>query len=52
MMRWVLAAERRGEVRVVEVLPRYHPAWAKWVIRVPGLREIASWNAVIVVERL
>ena len=37
--------------RVVEVLPRYHPSWAKWVIRVPGLREVACWNSVIVVEK-
>jgi SAM-dependent methyltransferase len=51
MVRWLRAAEAGGAVRVVEVLPRYHPAWAKWVVRVPGLREVASWNAVIVVER-
>jgi len=51
MARWLRAAEGRGEVRVVEVLPRYHPSWARWVVRVPGLREVASWNAVIVVER-
>jgi SAM-dependent methyltransferase len=51
MIRWVRAAQRRGEVRVVEVLPRYHPSWATWVIRIPGLREVASWNAVIVVEK-
>ena len=42
---------RLQDVRVVEVLPRYHPSWAKWVIRVPLLREVASWNSVIVVER-
>ena len=40
-----------GEVQVVEVLPRYHPWWATWVIRVPLLREVASWNAVIVVRK-
>jgi SAM-dependent methyltransferase len=51
MLRWLRAAERQGALRVVEVLPRYHPTWAKWVIRVPGLREVASWNAVIVVEK-
>lgn len=51
MMRWLRAAEARGEVQVVEVLPRYHPSWAKWVIRVPLLREVASWNAVLVVRK-
>jgi SAM-dependent methyltransferase len=51
MMRWLRAAEASGELTVVEVLPRYHPWWAKWVVRVPVLREVASWNAVIVVEK-
>jgi SAM-dependent methyltransferase len=51
MLRWLRSAERGGRVRVVEVLPRYHPWWARWVIRVPGLREVASWNAVIVMEK-
>jgi len=45
------AAEARGELTVIEVLPRYHPSWAKWVIRMPLLREVASWNAVFVVEK-
>jgi SAM-dependent methyltransferase len=51
MVRWVKAAQRAGELDIVELLPRYHPAWAKWVIRVPGLREVVSWNAVIVARR-
>jgi SAM-dependent methyltransferase len=51
MLRWMRAAEGRGELRVVEVLPRYHPWWARWVVRVPGLREVVSWNVVIVVEK-
>lgn len=38
-------------VRVVDVLPRYHPWWARWIMRVPGAREVLSWNAVIVLER-
>jgi SAM-dependent methyltransferase len=51
MVRWLRAAERNAELEVVELLPRYHPAWAKWVIRVPGMREVVSWNAVIVFRR-
>lgn len=46
----VARAERAGLVDVVEILPRYHPAWARWVIRVPGLREVVSWNAVVVLR--
>lgn len=52
MLRWLEAAEASGRVRRVEVLPRYHPSWAKWVVRVPGLREVVSWNAVLVVRVL
>lgn len=46
--RW---AHRQTGTDVVETFPRYHPAWAKWIVRVPGVREIASWNFVIVLRR-
>jgi hypothetical protein len=35
----------------VAAYPRYHPWWATWVVRVPGLREILAWNLVIVLRR-
>ena len=49
--RWARTAEAAGDLRVVAMLPRYHPSWARWVIRVPGLREVVSWNAVLVLVR-
>ncbi|WP_409484225.1 class I SAM-dependent methyltransferase [Arsenicicoccus dermatophilus] len=49
-LRWVRAQERAGRVRTVEVLPRYHPSWARWLIRVPLVREVLSWNAVVVLR--
>lgn len=51
MLAWVKDCERHGDAEVIEILPRYHPAWAKWVIRVPGVREVSSWNAVIVLRK-
>jgi arabinofuranan 3-O-arabinosyltransferase len=36
---------------VVDVLPRYHPWWARWVARVPGLRETLTWNFTVVLRR-
>lgn len=51
MLRAVADRESAGMVRVVDVLPRYHPWWARWIMRVPGAREVLSWNAVIVLER-
>ncbi|WP_051104785.1 class I SAM-dependent methyltransferase [Catelliglobosispora koreensis] len=38
-------------VDVIQVLPRYHPWWAHWIMRIPGAREILSWNAVLVLRR-
>ena len=47
-LRW---ARGRDDVQVVDALPRYHPRWAGWVVRVPGLREIATWNLVLVLRK-
>lgn len=51
MLAWARRASMDGRATVLEVLPRYHPWWAKWVIRVPGLREVVSWNAVLVLRK-
>jgi len=50
MLRWVRREADAGRVADLIVLPRYHPRWAQWVIRVPGVREVASWNSVIVMS--
>ena len=47
-LRW---ARTCPDVDVVAVLPRYHPWWARWVVAVPGLREVVSWNLVVVMRR-
>ena len=43
--------ERQSGVDVIEVLPRYHPRWARWVVRVPVVREVATWNLLLVMRR-
>ncbi|MGY1650600.1 class I SAM-dependent methyltransferase [Geodermatophilus sp. SYSU D01119] len=48
LVRW---ARRCPDADLLAVFPRYHPWWATWVARVPGLREIASWNVVVVLRR-
>ena len=50
MLRWVRRAEEEGHLDLVDMLPRYHPAWARWVVHVPGLREVVSWNVMLVVR--
>lgn len=47
-VRW---AQDCPDVDLVAVYARYHPWWAAWVARVPGLREIVSWNIVLVMRR-
>ncbi|PZF93953.1 class I SAM-dependent methyltransferase [Micromonospora deserti] len=38
-------------VEVLDAVPRYHPWWGRWVIRVPGLREVVAWNFLLVLRR-
>ncbi|NDU77897.1 methyltransferase domain-containing protein [Actinomadura sp. DSM 109109] len=47
-LRW---ARRNDQVTVVDALPRYHPRWAEGVVRIPGLREVATWNLVLVLRK-
>ncbi|MDT9594556.1 class I SAM-dependent methyltransferase [Nocardioides zeae] len=47
-LRW---ARRQQAGDVLAVLPRYHPWWARWVVRVPLLRELVTWNLVIVLRK-
>lgn len=50
MVRWARAAQSDNRAELVDIFPRYHPRWAHWVAKVPGLREVASWNIVIVMR--
>lgn len=47
-LRWMRGRE---DVTVVDVLPRYHPSWARWVVHVPGVRELATWNLLMVLRK-
>jgi hypothetical protein len=51
MTRWARAADRAGNAVLVDVRARYHPDWAAGVARVPLLREVASWNVLLVLRR-
>ena len=41
----------RPRLRITGVEPRYWP-WAKFIMKVPGLRELVAWNCVIRVEKV
>jgi len=47
-LRW---ARRQTAAGVLGALPRYHPWWAAWVMRVPVVREVASWNLLLVLRK-
>lgn len=48
VLRWATACE---DATLVHAFPRYHPRWAGWIMRVPALREVACWNAVLVLHK-
>ncbi len=46
--RW---ARTQTGAEVLGVVPRYLPRWAWWVLRVPVLREVVTWNLAIVLRK-
>lgn len=49
--RMIAWSQGRVDADVVDVLPRYHPGWARWVVQVPVLRELVVWNLVLVLRK-
>jgi hypothetical protein len=41
----------RDDLEILDALPRYYPRWCRAVLRVPGVREIATWNLLVVMRR-
>ena len=38
-------------LEVLDVYPRYYPRWTKPIVHIPGVREVLTWNVVIVMRR-
>ena len=47
-LRW---ARRTRRGALMAAFPRYHPWWAHGVVRVPVMRELMTWNLVMVLRR-
>ena len=47
-LRW---ARGQKEADVVHVLPRYNPWWSRWLLHVPVVREVVTWNLVLVLRK-
>ena len=46
--KWVRA---RSDVSMLSIRPRYLPTALRWVTRVPALREVATWNVLLVLRK-
>jgi SAM-dependent methyltransferase len=43
--------DTRPALRLIEAHPRYYPS-QRWIVRVPVLREVATWNCVLLIRRM
>jgi SAM-dependent methyltransferase len=42
---------RRTDVTVGEARPRYYPRWCRFLVMLPGLRELLTWNLLLILRR-
>ena len=48
-LRWAHSA---GGVALADAVPRYLPGWTRPLLRLPGAREVLTWNLLLVLRRL
>jgi len=46
------ALRARSDIEIVAARPRYYPRWCRFLVRVPGLREIVTWNLMLILRRV
>jgi len=44
-------ARSQRSADVLDLAARYNPWWSQWLLRVPLLREVVTWNLVIVLRK-
>ena len=47
-VRW---ARTQPDADVIDIIPRYLPAWAFWVRSVPVLGEVVTWNVALILRK-
>jgi SAM-dependent methyltransferase len=45
------AIRARTDIALVDARPRYYPPWSRSITAVPGLREVVTWNLMLVMRR-
>lgn len=48
VLRWVRGC---SDIEMINAVPRYYPTWTRPLLRLPGLREVLTWNVLIVMRR-
>jgi SAM-dependent methyltransferase len=43
--------ENRPDANLVDAFPRYYPRWTRPLVALPFIREVATWNLVVVLRR-
>jgi SAM-dependent methyltransferase len=46
------ALRARPDVKLVEARPRYYPRWCRFLVCLPGLREVVTWNLMLIMRRI
>ena len=44
-------AERSPSVTLIDAFPRYYPRWCRNLVKVPGVREVVTWNLGLAMEK-
>ena len=44
-----VVADRPG-LELLDAVPRYYPS-QRWIVRIPGLREVITWNCLLLLQR-
>jgi len=47
-LRW---ARSRRDAELIDAVPRYLPGWTRPLLRLPGAREVLTWNLLVVLRR-
>jgi hypothetical protein len=42
----------RTDVEILDCLPRYYPRWCRPLVTIPGLREVATWNLLVIMRQM
>jgi SAM-dependent methyltransferase len=44
-------AQSTPDVEILDAFPRYYPHWTWPLVKIPGVRELATWNLALVMRR-